>query len=127
MRSSGEIKSEKLSILEIFKNWWFRIPEYQRPYVWESDQVNDLLDDLKFGMTERSEFSYFLGTFVFQSEIDPCGIRENHLLDGQQRMATILLLMAVIRDLSQDLVKCIEAKKAQKIVGESENTKTMDT
>ena len=42
---SNEIKSEKLYIKDIFKRW-YRIPEYQRPYVWGKDQINDLLDDI---------------------------------------------------------------------------------
>lgn len=39
-----EIKCEKKVIQEIFE-LWYRIPEYQRPYVWESDQVKELLED----------------------------------------------------------------------------------
>jgi uncharacterized protein with ParB-like and HNH nuclease domain len=112
MTARGEIKSEKLLVQEIFA-MWFRIPEYQRPYVWETDQVSELLEDLKFAMTEKPDFNYFLGSFVFQSKIvliNGQEIKENDLLDGQQRMTTILLLFAVIRDLvKEDLAKIIEA------------------
>jgi uncharacterized protein with ParB-like and HNH nuclease domain len=106
MPSRGEIKSEKILVKDIFSRLWFRIPEYQRPYVWGHEEVNDLLDDLTFAMTEKRDFEYFLGSFVFQSraaapekgqEFD-----ENDLLDGQQRMATLLMLLAVLRDLAQD-------------------------
>jgi len=106
MRSRGEIKSDKLLVKDIFSRMWFRVPEYQRPYVWGADEVGELLDDLTFAMTEKPDFEYFLGSFVFQSkaatpekgqEFD-----ENDLLDGQQRMATLLMLFAVLRDLAQD-------------------------
>lgn len=106
MPSRGEIKSDKLLVKDIFSRMWFRIPEYQRPYVWGADEVGELLDDLTFAMTEKPDFEYFLGSFVFQSkaaapekgqEFD-----ENDLLDGQQRMATLLMLFAVLRDLAQD-------------------------
>jgi uncharacterized protein with ParB-like and HNH nuclease domain len=68
MTTRGEIKSEKLLVQEIFA-MWFRIPEYQRPYVWETDQVRELLEDLNFAMTEKPEFNYFLGSFVFQCSV----------------------------------------------------------
>ncbi len=39
---------------------WFRIPEYQRPYIWSKDEVNELLDDLTFAQKEKREQEYFL-------------------------------------------------------------------
>lgn len=106
MPSRGEIKSDKLLVKDIFSHMWFRIPEYQRPYVWGADEVGELLDDLTFAMNEKPDFEYFLGSFVFQSKAaDPekgQEFDENDLLDGQQRMATLLMLFAVLRDLAQD-------------------------
>ena len=40
-----KIESDKLLVKDIFSKW-FRIPEYQRPYVWGEDQVIELLDDV---------------------------------------------------------------------------------
>lgn len=103
MPSKGEIKSEKILIKDVFK-MWFRIPEYQRPYVWGYEEINDLLDDLTFAQHEKPDSEYFLGSFVFQSKPPAPELErifpENDLLDGQQRMTTLLLLMAVIRDLT---------------------------
>lgn len=104
MPTKGEIKSEKILIKDVFK-MWFHIPEYQRPYVWGYEEINDLLDDLTFAKSEKPDSEYFLGSFVFQSK--PAGLElkrkfhENDLLDGQQRMVTLLLLLAVIRDLAE--------------------------
>lgn len=36
-----EIESGKVVIKEVFDKW-YRIPEYQRPYVWDTDQVTEL-------------------------------------------------------------------------------------
>ena len=100
-----EIKSEKILVKDIFSRMWFRIPEYQRPYVWSRDEVNDLLDDLTFAHANKPEQEYFLGSFVFQSKKAHAAhgqeCVENDLLDGQQRMTTLLMLFACIRDLSQ--------------------------
>src|SRR2546428_341621 len=104
MSTTHEIKSKKILVKEIFSTMWFRIPEYQRPYIWGRDEINDLLDDLTFAHTQKADQEYFLGSFVFQSKklLAPSGQEffENDLLDGQQRMTTLLLLFACIRDLS---------------------------
>jgi len=104
MTTTHEIKSEKILVKDIFSKMWFRIPEYQRPYIWGRDEVNDLLDDLTFAQANKPEQEYFLGSFVFQSKkaTDDTGqdFLENDLLDGQQRMSTLLMLFACIRDLS---------------------------
>lgn len=106
MTKEHEIKSAKILVKDIFSNLWFRIPEYQRPYIWGSDEIDDLLDDLIFAHSEKPNQEYFLGSFVYQNkkagstpgqEFD-----ENDLLDGQQRMTTLLMLFACIRDLSDN-------------------------
>lgn len=136
MTSRGEIKSEKILVKDIFSRMWFRIPEYQRPYVWGADEVIELLDDLTFAMTEKPDFEYFLGSLVFQSKTaDPAKgqeFDENDLLDGQQRMTTLLLLFAAIRDLSndteakEDCHKCIY-QKASKYKSIPERTRLVYT
>ena len=104
MLKEHEIKSEKILVKDIFSSMWFRIPEYQRPYIWTKDEVNELLDDLMFAQTEKPNQEYFLGSFVFQSKKADAAhgqdFDENDLLDGQQRMTTLLMLFACIRDLS---------------------------
>ena len=105
MTGKNEINSEKILIKDVFK-MWFRIPEYQRPYVWGKDQINDLLDDITYAMTERPDSQYFLGAFVFQKRVAGSTVGqkydENDLIDGQQRLITLLLLFAVMRDLTTD-------------------------
>ena len=106
MSDTHEIKSRKILVKDVFSTMWFRIPEYQRPYIWSRDEVNDLLDDLTFAYQEKPDQEYFLGSFVFQSkkadESQGQEFDENDLLDGQQRMTTLLMLFACIRDLTDD-------------------------
>ena len=106
MLPRGEIKIGKILVKEIFGQMWFRVPEYQRPYVWTSDEVTELLEDLTFAQAERSNDEYFLGALVYQSKCvaqsEGQEFDENDLLDGQQRMSTLLMLFAVIRDLVDD-------------------------
>jgi uncharacterized protein with ParB-like and HNH nuclease domain len=104
MPNEHEIKSEKILVKDIFSTMWFRIPEYQRPYIWSKDEITELLDDLIFAQTEKPDQEYFLGSFVFQAKKANASqgqeFNENDLLDGQQRMTTLLMLFACIRDLS---------------------------
>lgn len=106
MSNKHEIKSEKIHVKDIFSNLWFRVPEYQRPYVWDNDQIDDLLDDLAFALAEKPDLDYFLGSFVYQFKRAGSSpgqqFDENDLLDGQQRMTTLFMLFACIRDLSDN-------------------------
>jgi uncharacterized protein with ParB-like and HNH nuclease domain len=96
----NEIKTDKIYIKDVFEQW-YRIPEYQRPYVWSKDEVIDLLDDISYAAVNTPANDYFLGSFVYQHK--KAGgeqeFVENDLLDGQQRITTIFLLFAVIRDI----------------------------
>lgn len=96
----NEIKTDKIYIKDVFEQW-YRIPEYQRPYVWSKDEVIELLDDISYAAVNTPTNDYFLGSFVYQHR--KAGgeqeFIENDLLDGQQRITTIFLLFAVVRDI----------------------------
>lgn len=99
-----EIKCEKKVIREIF-NMWYCIPDYQRAYVWDTDQVRDLLDDTISAYRENKEAQYFLGSMVlkinekFENNVS---YTEYELLDGQQRITTVFLILACMRDMLTD-------------------------
>ena len=98
------IDSDKLYVRQIFSNW-FRIPEYQRPYVWEKDQIEELLGDVMDAQKKNPDSDYFLGSMVLckkETSSNDTKFEECDLLDGQQRVSTLFLIMAVIRDLSQN-------------------------
>ena len=98
------IDSDKLYVKDIFSKW-FRIPEYQRPYVWEKDQVEELLSDVMDAQRKNPDADYFLGSMVLcKKDIskNATTFEECDLLDGQQRVSTLFLIMAVIRDLSKN-------------------------
>lgn len=90
-----EIKSAKIKVMDVFKNWYI-VPSYQRHYVWEEDNINALLEDIKDNYLERNDEEYFLGSYIIQSKND-----NNDLLDGQQRITTLFLLFAFLRDYEQ--------------------------
>lgn len=76
----------------------FRIPDYQRPYSWTTEQARELIDDL-LGYIQANPGpvpkmpTYFLGSIVLIKSETP----DAAVVDGQQRLTTLTLLLAAIR------------------------------
>jgi hypothetical protein len=103
---ANEITCEKVFIGKVFGEMWFAIPAYQRPYVWGKDQVTDLLDDILAAMRNSNTDEYFIGSLVIRP-VETMGdgeqaYRENEILDGQQRLTTLFLIFATLRDISEN-------------------------
>ncbi|MDD2815044.1 MAG: DUF262 domain-containing HNH endonuclease family protein [Thiotrichaceae bacterium] len=99
-----QIECDKLLVKDLFSKW-FSIPEYQRPYVWDKEQIMELLDDITQARTNSSASQYFLGSMVLRKnskEERDTKYEEYDVLDGQQRLITLFLITAVIRDMSDD-------------------------
>ncbi|MFV0176158.1 DUF262 domain-containing HNH endonuclease family protein [Empedobacter falsenii] len=116
-----QIASGKILIKDLFNDdMWYKIPEYQRPYVWGVDQIDNLLDDISYAAVNTKDSQYFLGSLVLNTQsVAENGVtyKENSVLDGQQRLTTLYLLHAVIRDLettSESRRKSIESCIYQK-------------
>jgi uncharacterized protein with ParB-like and HNH nuclease domain len=75
---------------------FFRIPEYQRPFSWDSDNFEDLIDDITGASKDQD---YFLGTIVLHNRED-LGLYD--IVDGQQRLTSVMILLACLRDLIDD-------------------------
>lgn len=95
------IQSQDISIAELFMSFYV-VPDYQREYVWEDDEVEQLLTDIAGEMGASDAASapeYFIGSIVVCPGKD--GLLE--LIDGQQRMTTIFVGLCAIRDHIRDL------------------------
>lgn len=73
----------------------YRIPQYQRPYAWTEEEAGILFDDLYEFFTDEEEDNYFLGSMVL---IKQEGAPASEVIDGQQRLTTLTILLAVIAD-----------------------------
>ncbi|WP_442112027.1 DUF262 domain-containing protein [Pseudomonas sp. NUPR-001] len=86
---------------EVFSRFWFRIPDYQRAYVWGKDEISELIDDVNYASEHNPDGQYFLGSMVLRKATrttDGVSFEEYELLDGQQRLTTLMLMLACIRD-----------------------------
>ena len=92
--NQNQIEAKKESINRLFTAFWFRVPDYQRSYVWGKEQMEELIEDLTDALAENPDKEYFLGSIVLQKyqETDQdLAYNCYDLLDGQQRITTCLL------------------------------------
>ena len=92
--TQSSIKSEERSLGQILSDGRpLRVPTYQRNFSWGKAQITDLWDDIQRILYDSPD-NYFLGSMVFiQREGNSLDV-----VDGQQRLATVSLLLAAIRD-----------------------------
>lgn len=93
-------KPLSLSIKELFGNAdsLYKIPQYQRPYKWEDEQIEKLWEDI-FDAYENNEDNYFLGSIITAKPRDNEKSAYVDVVDGQQRLTTLMILFCVIRDM----------------------------
>ena len=78
----------------------YKVPLYQRPYAWSRDQWEDLFEDLN---SLRPNDVHFLGSIVVVPESEHrLGVNYFQVVDGQQRLATILIWLSAIRDIAKE-------------------------
>ncbi len=88
-------------------NQQYVIPIYQRKYKWTSEQSIRLIDDIeKAGKTNKEHFT---GTLIYQ-QWSGIGVEKKHLVDGQQRTMTIMLILKALHLLSKDHLEDDEYK-----------------
>ncbi len=90
-------KPLSLTLKQLFGNAdaLYQIPRYQRPYSWGDEQLEKLWDDLK--EARENEPNYFLGSIITAKPESASNYID--VVDGQQRLTTLLILLCVYRDL----------------------------
>jgi hypothetical protein len=88
-----KIGFHELGIAGVLKMYRLGVPLNQREYRWEEKHVTTLFKDLTRAIGDE-ESEYFLGTIV----TIPRGPDYLEVVDGQQRLTTITILLAEIRD-----------------------------
>ena len=75
------------------------IPLFQRPYSWEPRDWNTLWDDIMAQYAPDDRASHFMGAIVtVPVKSVPVGVGKHLVIDGQQRLTTLSILLAAIRD-----------------------------
>lgn len=90
-------------ISQIFADQVFHVPDYQRGYAWEQRQWDDLLEDLELLPDSRIHYT---GTLVLRGRTGNGQILDSNMhayeafdiIDGQQRLTTVVILLKAIYD-----------------------------
>ena len=91
---------EQRSVRDIIdKKINFNVPAYQRGYRWDKLNVTDLLDDLlEFMQDDSSGKFYCLQPLV----VKKIGENRYNVIDGQQRLTTILIILKYLENLLKE-------------------------
>lgn len=89
-----KIESRDLSVGELLTTGYYIIPRFQRPYSWDNENIVDFWTDT----VVNASSDYFIGSMVVYT----LGDRRFGVVDGQQRLTTIMILLSVIRDKLQE-------------------------
>lgn len=92
-----QITPTKLSVANLLgtANEQYVIPPYQRRYSWREAQIADLYDDIN--LIEGND-THLLGSIVCLTGFHRAGMNGLELVDGQQRITTLLIVMECIRE-----------------------------
>ena len=119
--SKLNIDQKTIKLLLTDKHSDFLIPDYQRPYAWGEDECATLWDDLfsfAFPNDDCDAFAssadeYFLGPIVtFKNDAG-----QLEIIDGQQRLTTIMLLLRAFYDKFANMKDKQSVKVRESIAG----------
>ncbi len=89
-------RTGEYTLNEVFEQK-LKIPNYQRPYSWDKNQVEQLINDLLEAYKKST--IYLIGNMIlFQKEDKNCEI-----IDGQQRITTLALLFKVLEKKEKEI------------------------
>mgnify|MGYP001773325779 CR=1 FL=1 len=95
-----DAKEVKLQVMLSNTQEAYKVPLYQRPYAWTKDQWEDLFEDI-IGL--EGDKIHFLGSIVVVPEGEHrLGVNYFQVVDGQQRIATLLIWLSAIRDMAKE-------------------------
>lgn len=112
----GNINASIKTIKELFR-LNMRIPAYQRPYRWENKNVRQLLEDIITNKVAGKQ-KYRIGSVILYK----ANKNDYHIVDGQQRITTLLLLAKVCKK-QEELLNNLTYKHQDSIVGIKNNFK----
>ncbi|GAA8717173.1 DUF262 domain-containing protein [Helicobacter pylori] len=94
-----EVELKKLHQILVDSEYFYQVPDYQRPYVWDKDHLGALIDDLVGSYTNNKEDQYFCGSIVIaENQKD----KRWDVVDGQQRLTSFIILACTILKLYEN-------------------------
>ena len=104
------IKPYDTRIQKLFQSAFYKIPRFQRPYSWDKGNVEDFWAD----NVASANTGHFIGSMVLYSANN--SNQDLFVVDGQQRLTTITIFLAALRDTLAELGEAPLAKGIQGII-----------
>ncbi len=98
------MKAKEAQLLKFLKKVeQLQIPIYQRMYSWTERECQQLLEDIMRAGDSETDSGHFIGSLVYIEDDDNtlAGFSPVLVIDGQQRLATITLLIAALAKVSE--------------------------
>ena len=94
----------ELTVKDVFTNVLFRVPDYQRGYSWDKEQLDDIWEDLENLRQAKEHYTGLITVTDFENqETKWTDFKSQYVIDGQQRLATIVILLKALIDRAQAL------------------------
>lgn len=92
------MEAQKINMLELIGTGkrTFSIPVYQRNYDWKTLNCERLFRDIEIIAKDENRESHFLGTIVYVDGNKTANFREFIVIDGQQRLTSVMLLLKAL-------------------------------
>ena len=104
----------------------FRIPRFQRDYKWKfNEQIQEFWDDLFSSFQNNNK--HFLGTLVLsKSDDEVSDVDEFYVVDGQQRLTTMMLLYHVIYSIACRFIEEPKSRIFNNLIENTNNTNSAE-
>ena len=114
-----------LNLSRVISGQYFSVPDYQRDYEWTNKENSTLADDVFNLVADPGSSSHFTGAIVTTPYNRVDGIKSSikiedyqiseqnvkHLLDGQQRLTSLMVFISVLKKTISEDTSIVEARK----------------
>lgn len=114
-----------MNLSRVISGQYFSVPDYQRDYEWTNKENSTLADDVFNLVADPSSSSHFTGAIVTTPYNRVDGIKSSikiedyqiseqnvkHLLDGQQRLTSLMVFISVLKKTISEDTCIVEARK----------------
>ena len=95
------MKADSIHLFDFLENskTIFEIPVFQRNYEWGAQQCSQLFNDLT--TAAEHDRDHFIGAIVYVTETGKKMSHIYRIIDGQQRLMSLMLLLKAISDMDE--------------------------
>lgn len=94
------LSNSSIQDMNQYLNSTYYVPDYQREYSWELEQLDDFWTDLNLS-SDKNVVDHFFGQIVIHKDVT--SEEKRYIIDGQQRTTTAIIFLSVLRTWFRDI------------------------